>query len=109
MKQELREATINGTVPSEIVDTGASSTCVQPAEQQIHESECGDFQWKNPPFKTTGMRPRKIFQMALGNLAPAEKIVRLSLPLREEALEAHTVKGAKHNLLSVNKLAASGY
>ena len=32
MKRELRNATINGTIPTAIMDTGASSTCVQPAE-----------------------------------------------------------------------------
>ena len=49
------------------------------------------------------------FQMALGNLAPASEVLHLNLPLQKEALKAHTVKGIKHNLLSVNKLAAAGY
>ena len=47
--------------------------------------------------------------MALGNVARACDIVHLDLPLREEATEAHTVQGLKHNLLSVNVLTKSGY
>ena len=47
--------------------------------------------------------------MALGNVARARNVVHLNLPLHEEATEAHTVQGLKHNLLSVNRLTKSGY
>ena len=47
--------------------------------------------------------------MALGDIAPENDVVHLNLPLRQEATEAHTVPGIKHNLLSNNKLANRNY
>ena len=105
----LREATINGSIPTDIVNTGASSLCAKPVKDQPTKSECGNFKWKGPPFKTTGQKSTKVFQMALGNVARACDVVHLDLPLRKEATEAHTVQGLKHNLLSANRLTKSGY
>ena len=48
--EALRRATINGEVPSEIADTGASATCVQQANEQVQVSECGKYGWTGSPF-----------------------------------------------------------
>ena len=47
--------------------------------------------------------------MALVDIAPGNDVVHLNLPLRQEATEAHTVPGIKHNLLINNKLANEKY
>ena len=109
LDRALRRATLEGSIPTAIVDTGASSSCVQPIKEQPTELECGEFRWKGPPFKTTGRKSTKVFQMALGNVARARDVVQLDLPLRDEATEAHTVQGLKHNLLSISRLTDSGY
>ena len=109
LRQQLRQATIEGRVPTAIVDTGASASCVQPTNEQPTSSECGRFKWIDPTFTTTGTKSSKVFQMALGHVANAADVVHLNLPLREEATEAHTVPGLRHNLLSMNKLAKAGY
>ena len=43
MDRALRRATIDGSIPTAIVDTGASSSCVKPIEDQPTKSECGGF------------------------------------------------------------------
>ena len=47
--------------------------------------------------------------MALGNIAPAADVVKLSIPIRPVAAEGHTVLGVNHNLLIMNMLAAKNY
>ena len=91
--EEIKQATIQGTIPTIIADSGASSTCVKPAEEQMLTSECGAYKWTGTPFTTTGEKSNKVFSMALGNIAPAQDIVNLPLPLRTEATKAHTVSG----------------
>ena len=76
---QLRQATIDGTIPTAIADSGASLTCLKVEQQQV--SKCGKYRWK-PPFKSTGERSNKVFAMALGNTAAASEIVCLdALPL----------------------------
>ena len=38
---QLKQATINGTIPTIIANTGALSTCVIPNDEQLQVSECG--------------------------------------------------------------------
>ena len=38
--KDLKAATISGKMPTAIVDSGASTTCVQPSKEQRQESEC---------------------------------------------------------------------
>ena len=47
--------------------------------------------------------------MARGDVAPAEDVVHLNLPIRDEVRAGHTVNGVKHNLLSVIKMVRAGY
>jgi hypothetical protein len=106
---DLRAATIDGTVPTVIVDSGASSTCVKPADQQMHTSECGDYSWKGAPFTATGEDSNKLFSMALGHRAPGEEVVDLHLPLRRKSRRGHTVRGITNSLQSLNSAVLDGY
>ena len=47
--------------------------------------------------------------MALGNIAPADKIKSLPFDIREPARDVHMVPGIKHNFLSMNQFAEAKY
>ena len=61
------------------------------------------------PFIATGRKSDKIFSMALGNIAPADKIKRLPFNIIKPASEVHMVPGIKHNLPSMNQFAEAKY
>ena len=42
-KEELKRATIKGSIPTMITDSGTSTTCIQLEEEQGQESECGQY------------------------------------------------------------------
>ena len=108
-REELRRATIEGTIPTAISDSGAFTTCLQPIEEQAQESECGRYKW-DPPFISTGEKSSKVFQMARGDTAPGAEVVQLQgLPLRQEAATGHTVSGLMNNLASMSTLTRNGY
>ncbi len=110
LRQALREATLAGTIPTCVVDTGASSSLgAKTKTEQEHISECGAFRFNNNPYRKTGRKSSKIFQNATGGIAAADEIVHFNLPLRQEATEAHTVDTATYNLLSMNMLRKAGY
>ena len=50
--KDLKAVTIAGTIPTTISDSGASTTCAQPAGEQIQASECGLCTWYDPLIKT---------------------------------------------------------
>jgi hypothetical protein len=106
---DLRAATIDGTVPTVIVDSGASSTCVKPADQQMQTSECGEYTWQGPPFTATGEDSNKLFSMALGHRAPRDEVVDLHLSLRRKSRRGHTVRGITNSLQSLNSAVLDGY
>ena len=108
-KNQIKNATIKRSIPTAVVDSGASSTCVKPAGEEAQESECGGYRWAGPPCRPTGKKSRKVFSMALGHTAPGGDVVDLPLPLREAAREGHTVEGTQNNLYSVNRLVKQGY
>ena len=85
LRQQLRQATIEGSVPTAIVDTGASTSCVKPANEQPTTSEYGRFQWQGPSFTETGTKSTKVFQMSLQHVANVTDAVHLNLSLRKEA------------------------
>ena len=90
-REELRRATIEGTIRTTIAYSGASTTCLQPIEEQAQESECGKYRW-DPPFISTGKKSSKVFQMARGDTAPGAEVVQLQgLTLRQETATGHTV------------------
>ena len=41
--KSLKAATIARAIPTTIADSGAFTTCVQPAEEQMQASECGQY------------------------------------------------------------------
>ena len=108
-EQQIKRATINRTIPTAVVDSGASTTCVKPEEEDIQESLCGGYKWKSSPHQKTGKKSNKIFCMAMGHTAPGDDVVELPLPIRGNAREAHTVRGIQNNLYSLNRLVEEGY
>ena len=85
LKRQLRNATIECSVPTDIVDTGASASCVKPTGEQPTVSECGHFKLSGKIFTKSGVKSSKTFQMARGHVAKATDVVHLNLPLRQEA------------------------
>ena len=107
--QQIKQATIARTIPTAVVDSGASTTCAKPEEEEMQESECGGYKWSAPAHCKTGNKSNKIFAMALGHTARGGDIVTLPLNVRGKANEGHTVSGIKNNLYSLNGLVREGY
>ena len=105
----MRTATIAGKIPTMVIDSGASSTCVKPPEEEMQVSECGEYAWDDPLTKT-GEKSDKIFAMALVYTAEAGDIMECNaLPLRSKATRAHTIPGLQINLGCVSQLVSQGY
>ena len=100
----MRQAVLDGTIATGIADAGCTSHCAIPIT-----SNCGKYEINNNPFIPTGRKSNKIFSMATGNIAPADDIMRLRMPIRSPADEINIVPGIKHNLLSMNQFAESKY
>ena len=96
---EMRQAVLNGTVPTNIANAGCTSHCGKPIQ-----STCGKYVLLNDPFISTGRKSNKIFSMALRNVAETKNANQ-----RSPADEINIVPGIKHNILSMNQLAASKY
>ena len=92
-----------------VVDSGASTTCTKPEEEEMQESECGGYKWKASPHRKTGEKSIKIFSMAMGYLALGNDAVELPLNVRGKEKEGHTVSGIKNNLYSLNGLVKEGF
>ena len=93
-----------------VVDSGATTSCLKPLEEQTMISKCGKYELKGAPFRHTGQKSNKIFQMALGSLAAGRDEVEMNINLEDAAREGHTIPGGlKNNLYSVNKLTQAGY
>ena len=99
---------INKEVHTAVVDSGASTTCVIPADEQKQLSECGGFQIKPDAFTVTDRKSDKTFLYGNGAPAPGDDVVNLHIPLEPPAAEAHTVPGIKNNLYSLNTLIKAG-
>ena len=66
--KDFKATTIARTIQSTIADSGASKTCVQPTEEQMQASECGQYTWDGPS-NISNEKSDKIFQMARGDIA----------------------------------------
>ena len=108
-KQQIKQATIDRTIPTAVIDSGASATCTKPEEEEMQESEGGGYKWRAPPHYKTGNKSKKLFSMALGHTARGCDVVDLPLNARGKAREGHTVSGLKNNLYSLNSLVKEGY
>ena len=92
-----------------IADSGTSTTCVQPVEEQGKKSECGKYKW-DPPFVRTEEESNRIFQTARGDMAPGENIVHIpGLPLRIEVSTGHTSRGPMNNIGSMRIMTRNSY
>ena len=84
--KQLRQATIAGNIPSIILDSGASSTCVKPPAEEMQTSECCEYTW-NAPLTATDEQSDKVFSMALGHTANAGEIMECNaLSLRTKTI-----------------------
>ena len=62
-EHQIKQATINRTIPMAVVNSGASTTCVKPEEENMQDSECGGYNWKAPSHQKTGKKnPTKYLQ-----------------------------------------------
>jgi hypothetical protein len=86
---------LNGTIPSGISDTGASSSCAPPTEAALIH---------------TNQRSLKRFQVPTGEIIPATSEALLHHKLRGDARKVAVVPGIKTNtLLSTGKMADENY
>jgi hypothetical protein len=89
----LRKGTLNGTIPSAIVDSGASS----------HVGTTND------PFVRTNQKSNKIFRLPDGSTQAATDIGLLPYNVRHPAREVHITPGIQENsLVSTSKFADAG-
>ena len=86
-EQQIKQATINRTTPTAVVNSGASTTCAEPGEEEMQESECGGYKWKASPHRKTGEKSNKIFSMTMGHLAPGDDVVELPPNVHGKAKE----------------------
>ena len=94
-EQQTRKGVLNGTIPSGISDTGASSSCAPDTEQALIR---------------TGLPSRKVFVVPTGNEVPASEKALLAHNLRGTAREVEIVPGIKNNvLLSTGKMVDENY
>ena len=92
----VKRGVLDGTIPSAISDTGASSSAALASDA----AHC----------TATGRPSDRIFHVANGEDAPATEERELQHPLRKPACEIHVVPSLRGaSLWSTSKLAAAGY
>jgi len=72
LKRQLCNATIKGSVPTAIVDTGASASCVKPIDEQPTVSECGRFKLSGNIFTKSGVKSAKTVRFGITSLSGTE-------------------------------------
>ena len=91
---QVKRGVLDGTIPSAISDTGATSSA----------GLIGD------PYIPTGVKSKKLFHMPNGTTAPASNVCKLQHNLRDPARTVDMVPGlVDASLLSTSKLATAGY
>ena len=79
---KLKQAALDGTIQTIITDTGTSSACVIPNNEQMQASECRMYIW-DALYVASGIMSKNIFKMARGNTAAVGEEVQLdALKLR---------------------------
>ena len=90
---DIRAGVLNGTIPSAIVDSGASSN--------VGTTKDG--------FQLTGRKSSKIFQLPDGSIQAATEIAKLPFDIRAPAKDIHITPGINENsLISTSKMADAG-
>ena len=97
---EVRDAVINGGLASAVVDSGATTSCLKPLEEQTMISSCGKYEIKGAPFHHTGQQSNKIFQMALGSLDAGRNEVKMAINLIDAAREGHMIPGGSKTIFA---------
>ena len=93
--QRTRQGVLNGSIPSGLSDTGASSSCAPASEKALIR---------------TGLQSTKVFVVPTGEEVPATEKALLAHNLRGTAREVETVPGIKNNvLLSTGKMVDEDY
>ena len=93
-ESKMKEGVLNGTIPSGVKDSGATSTC----------GKLGN------PFIQTNRKSSKIFNMPTGIQTPAGDVALLHHKLREPARSVNMVPGIKNDtLISTSKFADVNY
>ena len=92
-KLQIKHGIANGTIPSAISDTGATSTA-----GALHD-----------PFHTTMVPSTKVFLLPTGGKAHAIHIAQLLLNVRAPANQVDIVPTLTQTLLSGSKFADAGY
>ena len=92
MQDDIRNGIINGTIPSAISDTGATST----AGKGGH------------PFIVSNHPSDKVFHLPTGGTSKASVKAKLMQKLREPAMEVDIVPGLTNTLLSTGKQVEGG-
>lgn len=94
-EQQVQKGVLNGTIPSGISDTGASSRCAPATEKAVLR---------------TGSSSTKTFVLPNGETVPATERALLQHELRGVARDVEIVPGLKENvLLSTGKMVDEGY
>ena len=93
-EEEVRKGVLNGTIPCSVVDSGALSSC----------GETGG------PHEGANLVSNKIFNMPMGNQAPASYINKHHHEVREPAKTVDMVPALAHNSLSsISKFVDANY
>ena len=90
---QLKRGVLDGTIPSAISDTGATSTAGKPGD----------------PYTKTGIPSSKVFHLPDGSSTKVESTATLQLPVRAPANQVDIVPNLQHTLLSGVKMADAGY
>ena len=92
-QDEIRAMILDGSIPSAISNTGATST----AGKSGH------------PFRTLNIPSDKVFHLPTGGTARASVKAKLMHELRETATEVDIFPGLTNTIISTGKLVEGGY
>ncbi len=92
--EELRRGVLDGSIPSTVVDSGATSSIGTPTD----------------PFAKTGRRSNKVFRLPNGVTEEAREIGELATNVRPPARDVHITPGITDtSLISTAKISDAGY
>ena len=92
--EQLRRGVLNGSIPSAVVDSGATSSVGTPTD----------------PFAKTSRHSNKVFRLPNGATEEAREIGELATNVRTPARDVHITPGiTKTSLLSTAKFSDAGY
>ena len=96
--EQLKQMVIEGSVETDIADSGATSSCGKKLF-----SNCGGYGLDTLSLVATGLRSNEVCRYAAGNLGMADEIKHLPFDVRGKAKEIHITPGLENHLISTNK------